>query len=283
MKLLSGIKQICNIITFLKRLNFYNVKKIVLSFDDGRRDFYNRALPILKKYGLSSTLNVISDFVQRDSTISFPSSLYGLSKEELLSCYSSGLVEIGCHGAHHLNKKNDILQNISDLKSMGIQESCFGFASPNSVLTEQNKNEDGIGDLLEQGIILYIRSGVQIRREGYFYAALSLIDRYVHSNILFWYLNRRNVISDKENLTKIIIPSVAIFSYTRLAQIKSFINRQRDNTITILMFHSILNKKDDGYGKDSYYWDDEEFESLCSFLKGRNDIMVCKTKDLLLA
>lgn len=258
------------------------MKTIALSFDDARSDFYTRAYPIMKKYGLPSTLNVISSFLSdysRDSNISFPSAKQGVSKEQLIECYNSGLVEIACHGANHLNSKDDVEKNIEDLRNLGIDEKCFGFASPESVLTERNIKEKGIWELVEEGKLLYVRSGIQIRREGYVYSALSLLDRYVHSNLLFWYLNRKNVVSNISNVY--ILPSAAFFSYTKLHQVYSFIEKLDDSSVIVLMFHSILRKGDEGYGCDRYYWDAEEFESLCAFLSSRNDIHICMTRDLI--
>ena len=77
-----------------------------------------------------------------------------------------------------------------------------------------------------------------------------------------------------------IIPSVAVFSYTKRHQIEALINKQMDSTAFILMFHSILKTTDDGYGADRYYWDAGDFECLCAFLKSRNDLSICMTKDL---
>ena len=34
------------------------MKYVVFSFDDGRKDFYTNALPILRKYNLLATVNV---------------------------------------------------------------------------------------------------------------------------------------------------------------------------------------------------------------------------------
>ena len=257
------------------------MKTIVLSFDDGRSDFYNRAFPILMKHGISSTFNVITNYLNdnnRNGNISFPSSKQGISIEHLLECYKSGLVEIACHGANHLNTKEDVEKNLNDLRILGVNEKSFGFASPESVITELNKNEKGVWQLVEDGKLLYVRSGIQIRREGYFYTALSLIDRFVHSNLLFRYLNKKNVIDNINN--KQILPSVAIYSYTKLRQIISLIISIDESSTTILMFHSILQKGDEGYGCDRYYWDAKEFEALCLFLKSRNDIRICMTKDL---
>jgi len=260
------------------------MKKIALSFDDARNDYCTRAFPVMKKYNIPSTLNVISDYIRggdEKKVISFPSSEVGMTKGDLLSCYFSGLVEIACHGAGHNNTREDIERNISDLRSFGINEPIFGFASPKSVLTEKNRNDCGVWDMVEQDKLLYVRSGIQIKREGHFYAALSLLDRYIHSDLLFHYLNRRNIIADSKSLNKHIIPSVAVFSYTKLHQIKSLIKKQADSTSLILMFHSILQSNDVGYGRDRYYWDVSMFESLCHFLKSCDDIKICMTKDLL--
>ena len=260
------------------------MKTIVLSFDDARSDFYTRAFPILKKYCIPSTLNVITNFLSDNnlqSSFSFPSSKSGMSKENLFECYESGLVEVACHGANHQNTKEDVIDNIKELRRLGIKDPILGFASPNSVLTELNKNNDGIWDLIKEGHLQYIRSGIQIRREGYYYSALSLIDRYVHSDYLYGYLNRHNIIVDFNTLSKRIVPSVAVFSYTKRHQIESLIKKQKDSTAIILMFHSILKKTDDGYGTDRYYWNADEFEKLCSFLKSQNDVKTCMTRDLL--
>ena len=259
------------------------MKTIILSFDDARSDFYSRALPIMRRYNIPSTLNVVTNFlndVEGHSHVSCSKYSIGLTTTELLECYKSGLVEIACHGANHINTKEDVEQNITDLRKIGIQEPIFGFASPHSELTEQNKNEKGIWKLKEAGKLLYIRSGIQIRREGYIYAALSLLDSFIHSNKLFWRLNRGNIIKQRDLSQIHILPSVTIFSYTRLHQLKYMIERAYDSSIIILMFHSILHKSDKGYGQDKFSFDADTFDALCNNLSSRNDIHMCSTKDL---
>lgn len=258
------------------------MKTIVLSFDDARSDFYSRAFPILKQYGIPSTLNVITRYMSdMPGHVNREGKHYvGGSVKELQDCYKSGLVEIACHGANHLNTMDDVEQNIADLRHIGIDEPIFGFASPGCGITEQNKNEHGIWDLVEEGKLLYVRSGISIRREGWFYSILSFMDRYVHSPKLFQYLNKRNIITDKTNLNKRVLPSVTIFSYTQLPQIKYLIERMPDSSATILMLHSILRKGDELYGYDRYCWDEAMFESLCAYLKSQSDIRICMTKEL---
>lgn len=218
------------------------MKTIVLSFDDARSDFYSRAYPILKKFKLPSTLNVITNFIrgnEQQTPISFPSARIGVSKDNLLECYESGLVEIACHGANHLNTREDVLDNIEALRAMGINEPVFGFASPNSVINEKNKNEEGVWDLVNERKLKYIRSGIQIRREGYVYILESLVDSKIHSNYLFKRLNRNNII---KKIDMPFLPSVAIYSYTTVKQIMNLI-ASNDNSAIILMFHSILKKR----------------------------------------
>ena len=43
-------------------------KPIILTFDDGYRDAYVNAFPILKKYGMSGTFFIVSDFINSGST-----------------------------------------------------------------------------------------------------------------------------------------------------------------------------------------------------------------------
>lgn len=68
-------------------------KSVVLTFDDGYRDFYTDAFPILKKYQVKATEYVISGFLNLPNN---------LTKEQLKEVAQSGLVEIGAHTVHHL-------------------------------------------------------------------------------------------------------------------------------------------------------------------------------------
>ena len=259
------------------------MKTIILSFDDGRRDFYTRAFPILQKYGLPATLNVVTDFVENPSNYSNFASGENLpvSATELIECQNAG-IEIACHGHRHQNNAHDIIENIAHLSSMGLTFSNgIGFASPGSEITEANKYEQGVGQLVENGILSYIRSGIQIRREGLVYSGLSWIDSHLHSPLLFRYLNRGNIIFHANQKAK-IIPSVVIYSYTTLKQVLSYIEHIPDNSIIVLMFHSILSKKDLGWGIDKYYWPITNFDNLCNYLNNHKNINVSKTLDLVI-
>lgn len=254
------------------------MKNIILSFDDARKDFFTRAYPLLKKYNIKATLNVTSGFILHPDKFSQFSSggNKSMTSNDILECQNNG-IEIALHGSMHLNTKEDVLRNIRELQEMGLKTENIGFASPSSCLTFENKNDDGIWDLVNKGVISYIRSGIQIRREGYVYMFFSLLDSLIHSKKIFWYLNKRNIIVD----TKIpFLSSVAIYSYTSLKQIQNLITSMPDNSSVILMFHSILKKTDIGYGNDKWYWDEILFRNLLDFLYNEKEVRICTSYDL---
>jgi len=66
---------------------------IVLTFDDGYRDFYTDAYPILKKYHVKATQYTIAGFLDRQNH---------LLTSQLVEIANDGLVEIGAHTVHHV-------------------------------------------------------------------------------------------------------------------------------------------------------------------------------------
>ncbi len=253
------------------------MKNIVFSFDDARRDTFDTAYRILKKYGFSFTVNVVSDFVNEPKkyTCFKSGNNESMTSEQLLECQQNG-VEIACHGHTHLNDVQDVLDNISAMKDMGLDaDKIVGFASPNSMITKDNTF--GVDRLVQDGVLKYVRSGIQIRREGVIYTGLSLVEHITHSKVLFRLLNRKNIIEKNDWL----LPSVAISRYTTVSQILHLIDKLEDHQSVILMFHSVLEKDRTGYGKDDWYFDAESFEKLCAGLKERDDVCVCTTSQLL--
>lgn len=255
------------------------MKKIVLSFDDSREDFYTRVFPLLKKYNMPATLNVISGFVNGTAKMNMPSAdNKAMTKEQVVECQQSGLVEIACHGAVHDNTKEGVLQNIEDMKAWGVNVEGVGFASPTSILTKDNIHATGIDSLVENGTLSYVRSGIRTRREGLVYSAFTLLDSKIHSGCLFYHLNKRCIIG---NDCPTILPSVAINCYHTLAQVRKLIAKMHDGEAVILNFHSVLQKGDTGYGKDKFCWDERRFEELIKELNTDISLNVVTTKDLL--
>lgn len=67
-------------------------KSVILTFDDGYRDFYTDVFPILKKYRIKAVVFVIPNFIDR------PDNLTTWMISEIIK---SGLVEIGAHTMNH--------------------------------------------------------------------------------------------------------------------------------------------------------------------------------------
>ncbi len=255
------------------------MKKIVLSFDDSREDFYTRVFPLLRKYNIPATLNVISGFVNGTAKMNMPSAdSKAMTSAQVVECQQSGLVEIACHGATHDNTKEGVLRNIEDMKTWGVSVEGIGFASPTSILTKANIHETGIDTLVEQGILSYVRSGIRTRREGLMYSAFTLLDSKVHSGCIYYRLNKRCIIGAT---FPTILPSVAVNSYHTLSQVTNLIRKMKDGESVILNFHSVLRKDDIGYNKDKFYWDEKKFVELIERFVADNNVKVCITKDLL--
>jgi peptidoglycan/xylan/chitin deacetylase (PgdA/CDA1 family) len=67
-------------------------KPILLTFDDGYKDNYTTAYPILKKHKFKATIFVISNFVGDSNH---------LSQKEIKEMIGSGLIDIGAHTKTH--------------------------------------------------------------------------------------------------------------------------------------------------------------------------------------
>jgi peptidoglycan/xylan/chitin deacetylase (PgdA/CDA1 family) len=82
-------------------------KNVVLFFDDGWRNQYSEAYPILRKFGFTATFGIIT------SSISFFTSDYGLTEKEILDLNNHGM-EIASHSHSHPLLWN---LNFSEIKS----------------------------------------------------------------------------------------------------------------------------------------------------------------------
>lgn len=65
---------------------------LAITFDDGYRDNYSEAFPILKKYGFPATIFVVTDRIGTEGY---------LSSEEICDMQSSGLIDIQPHTKTH--------------------------------------------------------------------------------------------------------------------------------------------------------------------------------------
>lgn len=85
-------------------------KPIILTFDDGYRDFYTSVFPVLKKYHLKATSFVITGFVGEPAYMTW---------DMIKEIDRSGLVEVGAHTVTHLD-----LSALSDAEATSQIVNC---------------------------------------------------------------------------------------------------------------------------------------------------------------
>lgn len=122
--------------------NRFSKKYVIITFDDGYKDNYKVALPILKKYNFKIVLFLITDCEYnkwdveaegREKEKRFPL----MTKEEVQELIKSGLVEIGGHTSNHLDMpfieqeklKEDLIFSKEKLEKLTGEE-LVSFAYP---------------------------------------------------------------------------------------------------------------------------------------------------------
>ena len=104
-------------------------KSVILTFDDGYRDFYTDAYPILKKYHAKATMYMIAGFVGYRNY---------MTEAQLKEIAADGLIDIGAHTVHHMSLKqapiDEVRKELTDGKKMIedlIHMPVVSFAYPN--------------------------------------------------------------------------------------------------------------------------------------------------------
>jgi len=93
-------------------------KPVVLTFDDGHRDFYTMAFPILQQRRFKAVAYIVPGFFGR---------IRYMTPAQIVQLDQSGLVEIGSHTVNHVNlvTSNPATRNIELAASKGALESLL--------------------------------------------------------------------------------------------------------------------------------------------------------------
>lgn len=100
---------------------------IILSFDDGYKDFYTDVFPILKEFKIKAVAYIVSDFIDKPNF---------MTASQIREIIRSNLVEIGVHTVHHSYIKGLLKQDASfevnkskeDIRKMfGINAVSFAY------------------------------------------------------------------------------------------------------------------------------------------------------------
>lgn len=241
-------------------------KYIVLAFDDGGKDQFTNGVQILKKYDLTGsfyiTTGIVDGTLEPEGVIK-SSGGFAMSQEDIRTCISLGM-EIGSHSDKHTNEIKDIETSLYKLTSWCngcVKEGhIWGFASPSSDIYAENLNEiSGI-----KGRIKYVRTGVQIRRNGIFYAGFFLLNRVVKSKRIFWILNKKYINRPARDI--FLVESIAIKSDTPVDHIKYFASKIKEGECAVFLFHSILDENEQANQmNDCWYYKKCDFEKICRY------------------
>ena len=138
-----------SVISFEKLVNIVSQKTdipektVVLTFDDGYRDFYEFAWPILKKYRFPATVFVSAGLVSQKLMTSEKIDLPILTWDQLKKLHNSG-VDIQSHGLNHnkLDQLSEAEIEYEIVKSKKLLETklhkkCYYFAYPKGRFNKQ--------------------------------------------------------------------------------------------------------------------------------------------------
>jgi peptidoglycan/xylan/chitin deacetylase (PgdA/CDA1 family) len=109
---------------------------VVVTFDDGNRDFHEHALPLLVRYGIPAVLYLATGYPEGESVSTLPEG-EGLTWSQLEDSVASGYVTVGSHTHSHLSLSGasesdaeDEMRRSKDLIEDRLGVPCRHFAYP---------------------------------------------------------------------------------------------------------------------------------------------------------
>ena len=255
------------------------MKFIAFTFDDGRSDNYLLAKRIMDKYHFRGTVYVTTGFIDGtwEGQDILQSPTRPLTVEEINELHSSGW-EIGLHGDKHKTQKDDMRTALEKLQLWGITNCDWGISIPNS-----STSESEINTLLESEYgkkIVYIRRGRKCDTAKFKNKVLYVLYSVLKSKLAYRCFNADNVFSYRD-CNSSNVPSIVVKSNDRADLIIDFIKTLPDNSVVVLMLHSILSSDHAMCRKDPWSWDEKNFETLCSGLKDLTDNNDLQVKTLM--
>ena len=144
-------------------------RPVVVTFDDGFRDFYTTAFPILDRFGFKATVFLTSGLIGK----TFLNGRECLNEQEILELVARG-IEFGSHTVNHPQLKRlsseEIVHELAGSKAsiediVGLKVSLFSY--PYSFPEEDVEFTRKLGDLLiEQGYSAGVTTVIGLSRSG---------------------------------------------------------------------------------------------------------------------
>ena len=240
------------------------MKYISFTFDDGRRDNFIYAYPVMKKYGLTGTLFCTTGYIDGtwQKADSWRSAGEAIHIDELKRLQEDGW-ELALHGDKHTTDVEDLKRASEKMALWGFSKRPIGFSIPYSNTTEEKLNE--VIDRYWGTELLYIRAGMRINKKSL--RAKALFALYTYGR-LQWAYNRFNQenLTDFNHIDRKQIYSVVVRCKDDPGMVTKFLEQIPENTCAVLMFHSILPESSEYYGADSWNWSLVKFEKFCSVI-----------------
>lgn len=235
---------------------------VCLSVDDGAEDSYTYIFPLLQKYGMPASFNIITDCIT--GKMGMPDAgLKSMSWEQLLEMAQSPLIEIACHGAEHTNEAEGIRRGRRELLDMlGMPENTrIGFASPGSGLDWRSVSVQQLE--WEKAGFAYIRTGPRLETLKLIRKAARRLSRSVRLDWLYIFAYKDTLLEQTERFA---LSAVPLMHETTVSQVKALIRRAgKAGKNVILMLHRVKKAGEEMYG-DSWTWDYGKLEELLQFL-----------------
>ena len=143
-------------------------RHIVLSFDDGYRDYYQEAYPILNEYQFPSILYLVPGYIDSDKVFWWDQDVGAselLSWEQLKECSSNPLVTLGSHTMNHydldtLNHQDLGVELVGSKKILQEQLDCpvRHFSYPRGIYSKEA--ECVIKEHFDTGVLIF--NGIRI-------------------------------------------------------------------------------------------------------------------------
>ena len=255
------------------------MKYVSLTFDDGRKDNFRYANPILQKYKIGATLFCTTGYV--DGTFNKPNDWRSagepLSVQELQKL-SEDDWEIALHGDQHITSVSDCLVSLEKIQRMGIENKTFGFSLPNSDMPYGSFSK--FKQELFPEKLKYIRKGRAIDTSKLGSKILFALYTFARVQKAYNSFNRKSIISVNK-FDSSDLPSVVIRCKDNPQMVLRFLDGMPDNTWVIFMLHSILPKTSPLYGVDPWNWATDDFENLIMGISKMNNTSVRPIADIL--
>lgn len=256
--------------------------KIVLSFDDGRRDNFRAAEEILKPLNIPATFNITTGYILQDiDEKDKPGPHDPMTLRELEGIARCHLFEIAGHGYKHNNDINNLLYGVQKLRELLPGVCINGVASPHSEF-DLSEIQTAHSEFLENDIY-YLRISNDYTKMNKTKIWLRRFNRIIHSSKLYKWVN----IDSIEYEGKFLLHSFPVIRDNKLKEIEDLLDSLAANSIEkdqicILMFHSIL-KQEEKFYSDLFTWDYDDFKELCAKLNRMQmtrQLSIIKTVDL---